>query len=91
MNQKCPFCQGLADNIALGLYFSAKEKNRRDDIKDLYKIALVKESYFNGHPTGSITFTRREFSFCPICGREIGDINDAAVMKRFLIEVPPSK
>lgn len=65
----CKFCEFLSQLIDLKEYYQSRRPT--PGYVDVYTVALVDKSYYNGECTGSASYGGYELNFCPTCGKPI--------------------
>lgn len=59
----CPFCNLLQEVKEIDDFYKKTE--------NVYKTALVNETYCNDEYAGKVTYYGFKLNFCPVCGKEL--------------------
>lgn len=68
----CPFCKQLNELLLMDDYYINKRDARGGKTEFKYGVALVHETFYNGHYEGRTTYDAEPLNFCPACGNKIG-------------------
>ena len=67
MEQKCPFCEKLAQLKDLDEYYA------KPNCETEYTAALVENSYFNKNFCGQAAYHNFKLNYCPVCGKKLNE------------------